>query len=64
MLNNAEKLSNLRTGLANYFITGYSFQLSRLLFVKEREKRRKGGRKGEKGRRERRWERGRKEIIF
>lgn len=63
MLNDAEKLSNTRTGLANYFITGYSFQLSRL-FICEREKRRKGGKKGEKGGRERRQERGRKETIF
>ena len=59
MLNDAEKLSNLRTGLANYFITGYSFQLSRLLFVKQRkegrvrgrekrEKEREGGKEEEK----------------
>ena len=59
MLNDAEKLSNLRTGLADYFITGYSFQLSRLLFVKQRkegrvrgrerrEKEREGGKEEEK----------------
>lgn len=62
MLNDAEKLSNLRTGLANYFITGYSFQLSRLLFVKQRKEGRVGGR--ERREKERRWERGRKQIIF
>ena len=55
MLNTAEKSSKIRTGLANFLVTGYSFQLRRIFISKgkkvEEEGRNRGwsqgGRKGE-----------------
>lgn len=44
MFNATEKSSKIRTGLANYLILRYSFQLRKILLVKEREGGRKQGR--------------------
>lgn len=48
MFNATEKSSKIRTGLANYSVLGYSFQVRKILLVKERE----GGREETGGKKE------------